>query len=652
MFGKELLGALLVGLLADSVGASEAMWPPGRALPRFGTPAQPMDGVEIRVLDADERITLSALQGQVNRAKPRIMLLDARAEEGRDTWIETLDLKVVPVLGRDAFEKVVAKYADEVSGAVLYDTAKSEHFRNLAGTAAGVMKALPVTPDILRRLREHGVELKVVEDLTGLELTSALEIYGHLHQHYWPRCEKRLLVSARPWSRGGDHHHTRDLAAAFGAAVVWLDPREKEERDLLRRFFSDMKPGEAVVLGWYASERSGITTASEFGIGTLPADFYMNPSVYSGSDEEIRIPAVPKMPELEDKAYIAIFISDGDNIQYVQRAMRRLWDRSSGARGKMPLNWTIAPGLVDIGPGLLNYYYDTATSEDCFVSGPSGMGYMMPSNTLREEGAPLGLHTADEERMAAYARLSGEYLRRAGLRVVTIWDDASPMQRREYAKHAPELYGATVQNFKDVPEVESGVVGGLRFEKLEIPYAGSREHLEGSMRRQLRRWDGEKPLFVAYQVDVWNELRPERLLEIREALRRDFGERVEFVRADHYFNLQARAAGRPFSLAMAASTTARGEGEPSTAIDGTPVTVWEGAELVLDFGKEFTLAGGRMRVAGEGAYSLEICETGGAWESVAAVGAGGVFSAKGRVARFARVRGEVGIAELEIYGVD
>ena len=206
-------------------------------------------------------------------------------------------------------------------------------------------------------MREAGIELQVAADLTKLKFTTPLEIYGHLYDTYWKKCEKRLIVSARPDGRGGDYHHTRDVAAAVGAAVVWLDNRIPEQRDMMRKFFGDMKAGEAIALGWYTSERSGITTASEFGIGTMPADFFMSGSVYSGTDHRIRIPAVPKMPELENKVHVALFISDGDNIQYTQHAMRQVWDRTESIRGRMPLNWTIAPGLVDIAPGIMNYYY-------------------------------------------------------------------------------------------------------------------------------------------------------------------------------------------------------------------------------------------------------------------------------------------------------
>lgn len=584
-------------------------WPKGQALPIFATPAAPLDAIEVQSLSADEQITFSALQGLVNRKQPRIFLLDARAGEGRDTWAKTptVNLKYGEPIGRDRKYELLAKYAKEVTGVVLYDSAPSAHYRNLAGTVAGQLRALPVSPLVRDRMREAGIDLKVVADLTPLKFTTPLEIYGHLYETYWKKCEKRLIVSARPNERGGDLHHTRDIAAAVGAAVVWLDNRIPAERDLMRKFFGDMKAGEAIALGWYSTERSGITTASEFGIGTLPADFFMSASVFSGTDPKIQIPAVPKMPALENKVHVALFISDGDNIQYNQHAMRQVWDRTESLRGKMPLNWTIAPGLVDIAPGIMNYYYTHSTPNDCFVTGPSGMGYMMPCNTLEEPGAPVGEYTKDPARMDGYARLTETYLQRSGLRVMTIWDDASPMQRKSYEKHCRHLYGATVQNFKDVPSVRGSVENNrLPFDKLVIPYAGSKEHLGGSLVRQIERWDGRAPLFLSYQANIWGELKPDKLLELHDELNQRFPGKVKFVRADHYFNLRNEADGLPYNLCLSPKTSVKaGIGNPDPLTDGTPVTMWSaqaGANpwLGFDFSQSRTIHRCVIRHAGDG----------------------------------------------------
>jgi GxGYxYP putative glycoside hydrolase C-terminal domain/GxGYxY sequence motif in domain of unknown function N-terminal/F5/8 type C domain len=591
-------------------------WPKGQALPVFATPAAKMDTIDVQHLSKDEQITFSSLQGQVNRKQPRIYLVDSRSDEGRDTWANTATVNFPPGISYDRATKydLVAKYVTEVTGVVLYDPKVSLHYRNLAGTIAAQRHAIPVTKEVNAQLKMHGIALNVIEDLTTLKLITPLEIYQYLYDHCWAKCEKRLLVSARPLDNG-DLHHTRDIAAATGAAVVWLNTQDAEEKKILKEFFGDMKAGDAIALGWYTTERSGVPTATEFGIGTLPADFFMSGSVYSGTDHHIQIPKVPKMPALENKVHVAVIVSDGDNIQYTQHAMRKNWDRTATSRGKVPINWTIAPGLVDIAPGIMNYYYTTATLNDCFVTGPSGMGYLMPFNTLKEPGAPVGTTLTDPARMDGYARLTETYLQRAGLRVSTIWDDATPMQRNSYEKNCRNLYGATVQNFKDVPAVAGGVENNrLRFDKLVVPYAGSFEHISGSLNREIQRWDGKSPLFLSYQVDVWGEMRADKIVELQEKLNRDFPGKVQFVRADHYFNLYNEANGLPFNLCMSSKTSVR-SGDPSTTpgdvTDGTPNTLWTSSAngkqwLGFDFGKSYQLSRYVIRHAGESGMSRDL----------------------------------------------
>lgn len=221
--------------------------------------------------------------------------------------------------------------------------------------------------------------------------------------------------------------------------------------------------------------------------------------------------------------------------------MRRLWDQAANVRGKVPLNWTIAPGLVDVAPAILNYYYATATPNDCFVCGPSGMGYIMPANMLAEPGAPLGSMIDDRERLTAFTQLTARYLQRAGLKVVTIWDNLTPIQREVYAENCPDLLGVTVQNFRDDPKVaSSNAASGLRFERLVRAYCGSYDDLRNSMVEEYAKLDGNEPRFAAYQAIGWGALTPEQLVKLSEEVKQKCPN-VEFVRADHYFELQRTA---------------------------------------------------------------------------------------------------------------
>lgn len=606
--------ATLICIVAIAIGGSalaaaqELDWPQGRAIPRFARPAHSLDAIELQSLSDDQRITFSSLQGHVNAVQPRILLLDAKAGEGRDTWPDTASVKLGPrkIYAAEQRYELLKKYRDCVRGIVLYDPARSTHYRNLAGTIAALEQALPVSLQVQQELREHDLDFTVLRDLSKLTMTSGPEIYQYLYDHEWHRCTKRLILSARP-GRRGDLDHTRDIATAAGAAVVWLDNRDPNERDLMRKFLADMPAGNAIVLGWYTSERSGITTASEFGLGTLPADYYVSGSVYAGGEPMIQIPPTPRRSPLQNKAYITLFISDGDNIQYNQHAMRQIWDQSQQDRKALPLNWTISPALVDIGPGLMNYYYSTSGPNDCFVTGPSGMGYAMPVNTLREPGASVGVHMVDSKKMEGYTQMTQRYLRRSGLRVVTVWDNLTDEHREIYARNCHDLLGATVQNFRDDPSVRSSVENErTRFERLIIPYCTTSEHLASSIRKELNQWDQTSPLFLAYQVNVWKELKPQRLVSLADQLSQEYDEKIAFVRADHYFNYRLQHDALPSNVTNLATTKIRSlEREVphlNDLIDGsaaTSVALPSGLSLGLELEFDSLQKLDRARIAGE-----------------------------------------------------
>src|SRR6266700_5336775 len=78
------------------------------------------------------------------------------------------------------------------------------------------------------------------------------------------------------------------------------------------------------------------------------------------------------------KAYVSFTISDGDNLQYDQHRMAGLW--RDPVRGSIPIGWTISPSLVQTAPSLAAYYMGTASLNDELIAGPSGAGYMYPSD--------------------------------------------------------------------------------------------------------------------------------------------------------------------------------------------------------------------------------------------------------------------------------
>ncbi len=520
--------------------ADELCWPDDRLLPLFLPP------VSVRSLDMnaaglsdEERVMFCTLQGIVNRTRPRILLYNHN-EEPQNTWPSAHDLSTSPISASRPYD-LVKSFKEEIKGLVLYSNERSEHYSNLAATIAGLDRLLPVTAEIRDKLVAQGLDFPVVEDLTSLTMTGALSIYTYLYRNYWSRCNHRLLISLRPTIP-----YVHDIAAACGSACVWLDPRNSNERQLLDRMLKDMTPGRDIVLGWYPEERSGVGEATKYGLSTVPADFFENTTVYAAVNKPVKISPVPKRPKLENKIYAAVYISDGDNIQYCQHAMAKIFEQSG--RGKMALNWTISPALADFSPMMLNYYYRKATTNDCFVSGPSGVGYAMPYDG---HNARYYASANSSEVITPYTQLTQRYIEKAGLRVITIWDNISEVQRTAYAENCPYLYGLTINDW----ERQNGrLTASIQSDWLPITplypcYANGVDVITDFFNRDIQNFTGAEPMFVSAQATVW-DAGPDKLIALKDRLNALSPDHVNIVRADHWFSYYNEAHHLPFNITL------------------------------------------------------------------------------------------------------
>lgn len=649
---------------------SGTYWPAGQVLPHFATPAQQLDGVDMKQgkLSPEEKTMFLSLQGLVNRKQPRIFLFE-HFSEGKQKWPQLLHLSIHEYEAAQC-PQLVDKYKNELKGVVLYDLSKSAHYLNLASTVAGLEDAIPVTPQLYERLKQQNIQLPVVADFTKLPYTKATEIYEYMYEHYWNRCTHRLLVSLPP-ERG----FVRDLAVASGAAIVWLDARKWAENTVLRKFLKAMKPGESIVTGWYAEERSGIGLATEYGLSTIPSDFYENTTVYAGMQQQIQYPEVPKMPVLENKIYLALYMSDGDNVQYCQHAMSELWDKQG--RGIIPINWTISPGLVDFGPGLLNHYYRTATANDFFASGPSGMGYSL----IYDAHNYLWNATSGAD-FTPYAKLTQQYLEKSGLRVITIWDEVSKEQMAAYAHDCRYLYGLTQQDWERRPYKVPTYIQDHKLAFIpNLPcYANGIDVIYSFWKDTIAGFDGSQPIFLSAQGESW-KMGPDNIVALKKQLEELSPGNIVICRGDHFFNLYNQANYLPFNLTLLPKmsiTSSPAATNARVAADGTPseghlwISKKEGnhAWIQFDFKEEFLINRYVVRHAGNAglseqlntrSFSIEVSKDGKKWMCVdtqrnntTSVTDVDIVPVKGRYVRLlihdAGADGVARIGEVEIYG--
>ena len=589
--------------------AADLCWPEDRLLPLFLTPAPTVRTLDMSAakLSDEERVMFCTLQGIINRTRPRILLYNHN-EEPQTTWPTAHNLKTSAVSTSTPYTLVKA-FKEEIKGLVLYSNEKSSHYSNLAVTIAGLDRLLPVTAEVRAKLVANGMDFPVVEDLTGLTYSNTLGVYNYLYTNYWSRCNHRLLISERPTIP-----YVHDIGAACGSACVWLDPRNSGEKTLLDKFLRDMTPGRDFVLGWYPEERSGVGEATRYGLSTVPGDFFENGTVYTAVNKPVKISPVPKRPKLENKVYATIYLSDGDNIQYCQHAMAKIFEQSG--RGKMAMNWTISPALADFSPMMLNYYYRKATNNDCFVSGPSGMGYSMPFNGL---GSGSGTYyTSSGPVLTPYIKLTQRYIEKAGLRVITIWDNISTPQRKAFADNCPYLYGLTINDYeRQDGRLAYAVQSGWLPIAPQYPcYRGDIDGITDFFNRDIKNFKGTAPMFVTGQAEVW-KLGPDKIIELKDRLDALSPGNVNIVRADHWFSYYSEAHHLPFNITMLQDmeiTSSPTKTNVKFAADGSPSQgyVWisqtanETAWVQLDFKETYQISRYVVRHAEAGGSDSEL----------------------------------------------
>ena len=511
----------------------------------FGAAYTKVDWVGVTRSQADDEMVLFAsLKGIVNATQPRIFSFEGDAfAEGSHTWLQSLGLQWTEVSNNWS---LIAKYRSELAGIIVYENAVPDTV-NLATTLAGKKKALVVAPSLVARLTGAPYNLPILLDLRG-QFANKLAVYQALYDNYWPGLDHRLAIGLNPGVRAA----VREYATALGVAALWLDPNSPSEGPLLNKFLSSMGAGGRW-MGWWPEEGAGVSAASKYGVATIASDFATNLTVHGGMSRTIHVKPIPPKPPLQHKLYVAFILSDGDNLQYVEHLMRKLW--KDGGRGMVPMGWTLSPAMVDAMPGALDYYWTSATTNDCLLSGPSGYGYTYPN--IWTNAAQLDQFVATTD----------AYMQRAGFRIITVWNTITGginlNAGNSYATHAPSLLGLTAQN----------TGGGLTIYENRLPsmalscnYCTGEQAMKDFIASSSQGWDGVTPRFLIIQAQPWQGVTPTSFLNVAHSLGADY----VVVRPDHIFELMREANGLPLNpvskYMITATADANGDINPSGTV--------------------------------------------------------------------------------------
>ena len=192
-------------------------WPARAALALCLSPALCAQTVAVfdrSGLGWEERCTVEALQGLVNRAGPRLFLGDGGENDRR--WLaiyrERHGLEAEKV---ESLRALLERFAPRAEGLVVYDP-RVDGTRYVAITLAGIEDLLPVSPALEPELLA-ALGLEVKHDLRG-RFDDSMAAYAWALEHVMPRRDRRLAHAVD----GRVELEAQGPASAVGRLLAWL----------------------------------------------------------------------------------------------------------------------------------------------------------------------------------------------------------------------------------------------------------------------------------------------------------------------------------------------------------------------------------------------------------------------------------------------
>jgi GxGYxYP putative glycoside hydrolase C-terminal domain/GxGYxYP_N second domain/GxGYxYP third domain/GxGYxYP_N 1st domain len=417
-------------------------WAASGLWPTFQSPDH-LDVYDIRGASSDTQLSTTTMTGVINRQKPQVYLLSSGDAA---FWLQEVFAQiphdVSPATGNAALDAMLNSYASSIRGMIIYDPNSIDSI-NIATMLAGQRDGIVVSPTQAVALQAPPHQLPVIADLRTYQWKNRIQAYTWAEQNLLKNSAPDLIAGLDPKISGA----LRSFLVATRTFIYWLDASKCipdifngwiSECGLMKRILGAF-PAGTTHLGWFVDEPHGVQLTSNAAMPVLASDFFENLEVWTSvqnvpgiqQPQTVNVgtglaPVLSPTPVLDapatnlnvvenvspaaPKAYVSFTISDGDNLQYDQHRMAALW--KDPVRGTIPIGWTISPSLVQTAPSLAAYYMGTASPNDELIAGPSGVGYMFPSDWPQAQ-------------LPAFLQLTGESMQAMKLNVLEVLDSGS-----------------------------------------------------------------------------------------------------------------------------------------------------------------------------------------------------------------------------------
>lgn len=382
---------------------SNTQWCEDLPVLTFSQAAAQVDWVDTREMNNEAKLMLSSLKAVVNSKQPRIWTWES---ENGPNWLPDLGYTEENMTEYTDVFALAKKYEEEIKGAVIYDPQVPDTI-NLASSYAGLKETVLVcSPMVYALLESNGMKIEVVKDFRGM-FTDKYSVYEWMYDNLWDKLTHKVITCLNYEMPG----YVRDYAIASKSAIVWMSTAIAKDVEVMKKFFSEMTPGESAFMGWFpeGDEAQFVSLSSQYGILTYPSDLSENLTFLSGAMTPTKATYTNIPTTVENKIYVSFIVSDGDNLQYHQHEMRKWWDMHNASTPDFPLTWTFNPSAYIIQPAIMDYYFKNAGSMNAFMTGPSGLTYNYPRDWQNAQA---------REKVFA---LTNKYCSLSGIGVINNW---------------------------------------------------------------------------------------------------------------------------------------------------------------------------------------------------------------------------------------
>ena len=449
----------------------------------------------------DMNTTFQSLQGLIVQQKQKAELFVKSGVDERDRWLYDMqdkyhfNINVVNNVnqeeGKEDIWDVLRSYKSLFNSKYIQYTkankdaeAGSPERENISINNATMVSAcdhyLMVSDKLIEKYETKFTNIGIAKATDAWDPTthSAFETFNH----YKDQLNKTMLLNQDPVD-----FVLRDyaIAAKIPAVCVGL---EKDHRDEIAATMKHNSP----MFGWShgfdgsvskcGAEQDYLIWATTNKMNVLASDHCYNLSFYS-YDRTYKVYKQHEHKNLvadPNKHYLAIVMSDGDNIQWMQNdflTSTEYW--GNPCRGKFPISWTISPSPIDLNNSILERMYATATDNDELIAGPSGYSYINPAWYYQDDLL---------DSYNAFAKRTGEYMHDCDLSVANVLDFQYPGYDPESPDPQPPTDPKCMTPFMQQDQIK-GLVWSL--DGLSLDGHGSVD------------WINDKPL-LSFREGIWD----------------------------------------------------------------------------------------------------------------------------------------------------